>query len=376
MKKLCCLLFLSFLFLSLRPPIQAISSDSRFIVKYDSRISRIERLKIKKEIEAKVERQIDKLDAEVLTVKGETENKLSRLRRDSRVLYVEPDFVATTLEVSNDPAALDQTQWALWKIQAAGTGVSAWNYTHSTSSIKIGILDTGIDQDHEDLSSKIVENQNCTDSPTVDDLYGHGTHVAGIAGAITNNGIGVAGVGFDVALANYKSLGDSGSGYYSWIADCIVRAADGGVKVINMSLGGPNKSKTLENAINYAWNKGVVLVAAAGNSGNSSPTYPAYYKNVIAVAATDQSDKKASFSSYGKWVDVAAPGVSIYSTFPNHSYRIGKNLNYDFASGTSMATPVVSGLAALVWSSGSPNNIQFRNQTEYQERADTGFMEE
>jgi len=111
----------------------------------------------------------------------------------------------------------------------------------------------------------------------------------------------------------------------------------------------------LENAVNYAWNKGSVVVAAAGNSANTSKTYPGAYTNVIAVAATNNKDQKASFSSYGaKWVDVAAPGENIFSTFPNHSFVIGekygRSQNYDFASGTSMATPMTSAVAALIWS--------------------------
>ena len=151
---------------------------------------------------------------------------------------------------------------------------------------------------------------------------------------------------------NVKVLDDTGSGYYSWIANGITWAADNGAKVINMSLGGSSASSTLKRAVNYAWGKGVVLAAAAGNSGNRSPTYPAYYPNCIAVAATDSNDLKTSWSSFGSWVDVAAPGVDILSTFPNHSYQIGKALGYDKGSGTSMATPHVAGLAALVWATG------------------------
>jgi thermitase len=125
--------------------------------------------------------------------------------------------------------------------------------------------------------------------------------------------------------------------------------------VINLSLGGTSPSKTLESAVNYAWSKGVVVVAAAGNCGCRQKLYPAAYKNAIAVAATNNLDQKASFSSYdARWVDVAAPGENIFSTFPNHTFVIqtkyGRSQNYDFASGTSMATPMTSAAAALVWS--------------------------
>jgi thermitase len=115
-----------------------------------------------------------------------------------------------------------------------------------------------------------------------------------------------------------------------------------------MSLGSPESSETEEKAINFAWRRGSVIVAAAGNDYSSAPHYPAFYENCIAVGATDQNDNKASFSNYGPdWVDVAAPGVSIFSTLPNHGSQMGKD--YGYASGTSMATPFVAGLAALVW---------------------------
>ncbi len=257
------------------------------------------------------------------------------------VEFAEPDYIATAFLVPNDPGYANQ--WALPKIQAP----QAWDLTTGSSAVRIAILDTGIDQDHEDLKAKIVANRNFTTSKTVDDRYGHGTHVAGIAAAITHNGRGVAGVGFNTSLMNVKVLGDNGSGQYSWIANGIIWAADNGAHVINMSLGGSSTSSTLESAVKYAWNKGVVLVAAAGNNNTSSPSYPAYYAECIAVAATDQNDAKASFSNYGSWVDIAAPGVSIYSTLPNHPNRIGVR-NYGSLSGTSMAAPHVAGVAALV----------------------------
>lgn len=326
-----------------------------------------------KEIKEKVHRgfasqmkeKIEKLDVEVVKVpKDKVEEFVAKFKGKAEVEYAEPNYVATTLELTNDPGIVNRWQWGMYKVRAADSGSSAWNTSKSNSSVKVAILDTGIDQNHEDLTAKIVDNKNCTDSLTVDDLYGHGTHVAGIAAAATNNSKGVAGLGYDASLMNVKVLGDNGSGYYSWIANCLVWAADNGAKVVNMSLGGPFSSKTLEAAVNYAWGKGAVIVAAAGNSGNASPTYPAYYNNVIAVAATDVNDKKASWSSFGKWVDVAAPGIDIYSTFPNHTNTIGKT-NYGYASGTSMATPHVAGLAALVWTTSyGTSNVSVRRQIE------------
>lgn len=339
-------------------PSQSFAPD-KILVKFRDNTPEIIKEKFQKQFESKIKERISQLDVEVMQISPKNlTNLVNQFLLLPFIEYAEPDFVATTMDVPNDPYF--NLQWGMQKVKAP----DAWNITKSNPGVKIAILDTGIDQNHEDLAAKIVENYNCTDSP-IDDNYGHGTHVAGIAAAATNNGTGVAGLGYNASLMNVKVLGDDGSGYYSWISNCLIWAADHGAKVINMSLGGPSKSKTLENAVNYAWNKGVVLVAAAGNSGNSSPTYPAYYSNVIAVAATDSNDKKASWSSYGRWVDVAAPGVEIYSTFPNHPYVIGKKLGYDYGSGTSMATPHVSGLAALVWSTSfGTNNTSVRKRIE------------
>jgi thermitase len=182
----------------------------------------------------------------------------------------------------------------------------------------------------------------------VDDVYGHGTHVAGIAAAMTNNGIGVAGLGYSSTIMNVKVLNDDGMGAYSWLASGIIWAVDNGAKIINMSLGGSSSSSTLEDAVNYAWNNGVVVVASAGNSASTAPSYPAYYNNCIAVAATDANDALASFSNYGKWVDVAAPGMTIDSTWNDGGYGC--------MSGTSMASPHVAGLAALVFATLSDAN--------------------
>src|SRR3990170_1352443 len=304
------------------------------------------------ELNVRISARINKLNVLVLNVPESQEDAIiSAFSKIPNVEFAEPDFVATALATTNDPSL--STQWGMFKVQAANSsGPSAWDITTGSASVKTAILDTGIDQDHPDLSAKIVANQNFTTSPTVDDLYGHGTHVGGIAAAVTNNSVGVAGLCYNSSLMNVKVLDDTGSGYYSWIANGITWATDNGAKVINMSLGGSSGSSTLQNAVNYAVANGVVVVAAAGNSGNPSRTYPAYYSNVIATAATDSNDAKASWSSYGSWVDVAAPGVNIYSTFPNHPYQINKALSYDFGSGTSMATPHVAGLAALVWATG------------------------
>lgn len=279
-------------------------------------------------------------DAFVLEVpKANTVRIVETLRKNSNVSYVEEDFIAQKFEVPNDPRFSDQ--WGLTKIQAA----SGWDKTHGGNQVDIAITDTGIDGSHPDLSGKISTSVNCTinsSCPTVTstDVDGHGSHVAGIASAVTNNGTGIAGTAWDGRLMNVKVLDDTGSGYYSWVINGIVFAADNGAEVINLSLGGSSSSSSLREAIDYAWGKGKVLVAAAGNGGSSWRTYPAYYYNTIAVAATDENDRKASFSNYGTWVDVSSPGTNILSTYQG---------GYEYFSGTSMSTPFVSGLAALLF---------------------------
>ncbi len=287
--------------------------------------------------------EVPQLGVEVVRIpKGKVMEEVRAYQREGCVEYAEPDYDVTTASVPNDPDF--SKQWGLTTIQAP----QAWDITTSNSSVKIAMLDSGVDQDHEDLAAKIVANINFTTSSTVDDLYGHGTGTAGVAAAITNNGIGVAGMGYNATIMNVKVCDDNNQAQTSWVADGIIWAADNGAKVINMSLL-TNPSNTLEDAVNYAWGKGVVLVAAAGNNADSDPLYPAAYANCISVAATNYNDTKASFSSYGSWVDVAAPGDYIYICFPNHPNAQGQE-NYGYWSGTSFAAPLVSGLAALLWS--------------------------
>jgi thermitase len=320
---------------------------------------------------------ISGIDVQVVSIpKNKVAEKVRAYKGEAGVEFAEPDYIVKAIPpmspyTPNDELYLRLGQWGIDKIQAP----SAWDITKGSSTVVIAILDTGIDQNHEDLSpGKIVKNKNFTSSRTVDDKYGHGTHVAGIAAAITDNNKGVAGVGFNSSLMNVKVLGDTGWGLWSWVAKGITWAADNGAKVINMSLGGSIGSSTLEKAVNYAWDKGCVVVAAAGNESSSAPSYPAGYTNCIAVAATDQSDVKADFSNYGDWVDIAAPGVDILSTFPNHKNYFGNIFNYAYWGGTSMATPHVAGVAALVFATNSGlTNAQVRQKIVGSVDPATGF---
>lgn len=264
---------------------------------------------------------------------------LKVLRADPNVEYAEPNYLYYASYTPNDPYYTSTIQWPLFKVEAA----AAWDIS-SGSGVKVAVLDTGVQANHPDLTGKVILQKDFAYNDNVaDDVAGHGTHVCGTIAATTNNGIGVASLGFGTQIIAGKVLNNSGSGTLAKIANGITWAADNGAKVINMSLGGTSGSTALQNAVNYAWNKGVVVVAAAGNSNTTAANYPAYYTNAIAVAATDQNDARASFSNYGSWVDIAAPGVDVGSTYINSQYV--------YMSGTSMASPHVSALAALVWSS-------------------------
>jgi subtilisin family serine protease len=217
----------------------------------------------------------------------------------------------------------------------------AWQNNTGDPSIITAVVDTGVDLKHPDLQGQLVEGYNVIDPKDLpQDDNGHGTHVAGIIGARTNNFEGIAGVDWRSKIMPVKAMAGDGTGTVVDIADGIVWAADNGANVINLSLGEYNDSDYLHDAIKYAYDKGVVLIAAMGNDGVSDPSYPAAYPEVIGVAANDETTETAEFSNYGEHTSVSAPGVAIPSTYPNRRYVA--------LSGTSMASPHVAGVAALI----------------------------
>ena len=317
---------------------------------------------------------------------GEECTLLETLRRDPRVAYAELDYAvrATDAITPNDPDW--PLQWGPAKIEAP----AAWSIVTGTPDVVIAVLDTGVYLDHEDLASKLWTNpgevpDNWVDDDgngKVDDVHGwhfyhswtgstylpaedgdvrddngHGTHVSGIAAAATNNGVGIAGLAWGARIMPVKVLNQYGDGFYSDLAAGIVYAADNGARVINMSLGGVEPSQTLCAAVDYARRHGVLVVSATGNDGAPWVRYPAACPGVLAVAATDSNDQRAQadgryFSNYGPQVDLAAPGQDIYSTWchQNIYLKLCDGDYYLAKSGTSMAAPHVSGVAALIWS--------------------------
>jgi subtilisin len=223
---------------------------------------------------------------------------------------------------------------------------------HGAAGVNVAVIDTGIDCSHPDLTLNCRYGASFVKGAKPVDDHGHGTHVAGIIGAQAN-GFGVIGVAPEATLYAVKVLDSKGSGSFSAVASGIVWAARNGMHVINMSLGGMSFSQTLADAVKAASDAGVLVVSAAGNSGCCNTVlYPAKLPESMAVAAVDANDQRASFSSTGPEVDVAAPGVAILSTVPTGSCKLCDPSGYRTLSGTSMATPHVSGTGALLMSRG------------------------
>ena len=290
---------------------------------------------------------------------------LNHLRGRPDVEFAEFDSVVQTMQstfVPNDPyysatyASSHYGNIDQWGPPAV-SAPAAWGLTLGSRSIVIAIVDTGVDDTHPDLALKIVGEYSYVG--TIKDGFGHGTHVAGIAAGATNNGVGVAGMCPNCGILSVKVLNDQGSGFISDVASGITYAASHGARVISLSLGGSGRSETLHSALDYALANNALPVCAMGNAGSSSNTpEPAYWHDCLSVVATDQNGAKASFSNYGIKADVAAPGVAILSTMPTYPVTLtttyGYSMNYDALSGTSMATPMVSGIAGLVLSQ-NPN---------------------
>ncbi|MCK1991648.1 S8 family serine peptidase [Peribacillus muralis] len=284
---------------------------------------------------------INELIEKVEVPKGQTTGKLiEKLEKRKNVEYAEPNYLFKKMEIPNDPAYIDQ-----WHHKNLGME-AAWTKSMGANEMIVAIIDDGIDRKHEDLTGKIVNAYDTIRKrKNILPEGQHGTHIAGIIAGSANNGIGGAGVAPDVKLMPINVF----EGKYADTAN-IIKAIHYAIQhkanIINMSLGVNAYSEAFNKAVQEASKKGILIVAAAGNEGdmgkNVQRVYPAAYSNVISVAATDKSDKRPSYSNYDSTVDIAAPGDKILSTLPHG--------RYGWMSGTSMATPMVAGVAALIWS--------------------------
>ncbi len=326
---------------------------------------------------------------EVEVPEGETASEvIEQLEQDDRVAVVEPNLVRRIAVVPDDSSY--STQWHHQEEIAGINSDTAWDTTTGSADVVVAVIDTGMDMDHPDLAANLWVNpaeiagnsidddgngyiddvngydfvdEDGTPDPAAnginDDGFGgadggvvHGTHVAGIIGAVGNNTEGVVGVSWTTSLMILRALDDEGAGTDAWIAEAMRYAVDNGADVINMSLGGYGSTVVLESAAAYAETNGVLIVAAAGNDGVSiedEPFFPTCYSGVLGIASTDINATASSFSNYGaNCVDVAAPGSSIYSTLYTDDASNGFTDDYGYLSGTSMATPVVTGILSLL----------------------------
>ncbi|MEW6120615.1 MAG: S8 family serine peptidase [Pseudomonadota bacterium] len=269
---------------------------------------------------------------------------LKELRKNRRFKHVELDMAVAHAATVTDPAY--GSSWALPKIQAP----LAWDSANG-KGVTIAILDTGVNAAHPDLAANMVSGWNVYDNNSdTSDVHGHGTLVAGTAAMAANNAKGSAGVAWGAKIMPVRIASPDGYAYWSTVAQGIYWAADNGAKVVNVSFNGISGSTTVQNAAQYLRNKGGVLVVAAGNSGGLENI--AAHDSMLTIAATDMNDARASFSSYGPYVDLSAPGVSVYTTTSSGGYGN--------ASGTSFASPIVAATAALMLSANSkitPANI-------------------
>lgn len=284
------------------------------------------------------------------------------------VAYAEPHFFYMTNEADtgtdNNVNGSDNTAGAAaapivpndylysryqWNLPITDTN-QGWQVNKGDKSVTVAVIDTGVDLNHTDLKDNLVSGYNVVNPDNApDDDVGHGTHVAGVISALVNNGLGVAGMTWYNPVMPVKVLDASGSGSTYAVAQGVIWATDHGAKVINMSLGNYADAQFLHDAVKYAFDHDVVLIAASGNDNTDRPGYPAAYQEVFGVAATDSHNNKAPFSNYGDYIDVAAPGVGIASTYFHNQYAA--------LSGTSMASPHVTALAALIRST----NPQLKN---------------
>ncbi len=289
------------------------------------------------------------IDEHLYTIEGDKKllAQLNNSEIKKYVEYIEPNYIYKAFEVPNDPDY--SKQWNLRSINIE----RAWEEAKGDGKI-VAVIDTGVSKVPDLEQTEFVEGYDfVNDSTDAEDDNGHGTHVAGTIAQSTNNNYGVAGIAYKAKIMPLKVLSGGGGGTVSDIAEAIRFAADNKADVINMSLGGGGESQIMKEAIEYAHSKGVVIIAAAGNSDEDSSAYPARYPHVIGVSALDSAGKKAPYSNYGAGVDISAPGGSETGKILQETINPANGeAVFSELQGTSMAAPHVAGVAALIQSAG------------------------
>jgi subtilisin family serine protease len=322
--------------------------DSReLIIKFKSGVTNDEKGQILQTLKVKELSNLDKGDFSLVSIaKGENLKSIAEnLLKYKQVEYVEPNYQIEANYTPGDPAY--SKQWYLKKIQMP----KAWDTTKGASNITVAVIDGGVQTDHPELKGKIVSPFDVTRSSSNVSPDNHGTHVAGIIAA-TINKTGISGIAPNVKIMPVDVFTGAGANVYD-VAEGIMYAVDHKADILNLSLGSYYYSYPLEYAVSYARSKGVLVVAAAGNDDSSEYTYPAALPSVLGVSATDSLDRITQFSNYGDYIDFAAPGMDIFSTISGSKYAS--------LDGTSMASPVVSGVSALILSKNpflTPSQVQ------------------
>jgi len=333
------------------PTAGAGSSNVRLLVKFTPAATQQARASLLSSVHAKQIGVVHDLGIKVLSVPASVASAaVATMRGSSLVAYAEDDQVRRPTDTTpNDPlfpiGATWGGEWGSLLTQAP----KAWDLTTGSSQVVLADIDSGVAGAHPDLAAQLAPGYNTLDgSSNTNDTYGHGTWAAGVMAASSNNGAGIAGYCWTCRLMPVKVYSSSSGAYDSDIAAGITWAVDHGARVLNISLAGPGTSATLSNAVAYARQHGAVVVAAAGNSGCNCLQYPAAYPGVISVGASTQSDTLYSYSNYGSWVDLAAPGQNVTTMLADPV--TGAPYGYGPVGGTSMAAPVVAGIAGLLFS--------------------------
>lgn len=351
--------------------------------------------------------RLDAIGATVVRIgSGSVTSAVASYARNPNVRYAEPNYLRVMIvpNEGQDPQPpsglgidyfaeqyyLDNTGQSFYYDQFTGAlgaleayadadidAREAWDLHTGNASTTVAVLDSGVECDHADLIGKCTEKINLGPSDTPDDVIGHGTLVASVIGANSNNEIGIAGVNWGTSIASIKVCYEYFDIFFGLFGLCdaaasaagMIHAADMGYQVVNMSYSGPDSSQVEADAAAYAWSNGVVLTAAAANTYDRKPMFPASFPEVIGVAATDWFDNLAGFSNFGPTVSMAAPGATIFAAFPHAACGIPQSDPdgcYGWADGTSFSSPLVAGAAALVWSylGSGATNVQVRNALE------------